>query len=141
MPTTRFELVASPLPRECATTAPCGQTKTTEENKKKKNGQGWIRTNVAEAVVLQTTLINHSSTYPFKISKVQIAGDRNRTHNLRFTKPLLYQLSYTSLKNGRKTHQNLTKKLTKSLNINNLRIPHQARVSTLTGEITFVQSR
>jgi hypothetical protein len=115
------------------------------KQKKKKNGQGWIRTNVAEAVVLQTTLINHSSTYPFRrqksILKVQIAGDRNRTHNLRFTKPLLCQLSYTSLKRAEKTLQNRMNPITKSLNIHVFRIPHQSRVSTLTGEITFVQSR
>ena len=59
LPLTRFELVASPLPRECATPAP-------------------QRLNATRAK--------------------KIAGNRNRTYNLRFTKPLLYRWAIPATK-------------------------------------------
>ena len=55
MPLTRFELVASPLPRECSTPEPQGHL----DSRK--------------------------------------AGNGTRTYNLRFTKPLICQLSYAGL--------------------------------------------
>lgn len=52
-------------------------------------GSGEIRTHgaISDPAVFKTAAINHSTTLPG-------APGRNRTRDLRFTKPLLYRLSY-----------------------------------------------
>ena len=60
-------------------------------------GRGWIRTIEAYATDLQSAPFGHSGTRPYEIG----AGGRTRTPDLLITNQLLYQLSYTSIKNGR----------------------------------------
>lgn len=65
MPMMRFELMAFPLPRECATPAPHGRVVHLADSVDwLSGGQGWIRTNVAFATVLQTAPFSHSGTCP-----------------------------------------------------------------------------
>ena len=61
----------------------------------KRFGQRWIRTTVhsREQIYSLSPLATRPSTQVlnFKCSEFRKAGDRNRTYNLRFTKPLLYR--------------------------------------------------
>ena len=93
LPLTRFELVASPLPRECATPAPQRQgifdiLFSVEHFLKPRercypphsnHTQWFLRVPATEA--------RRFRYFVFR----KIADDRNRTYNLRFTKPLLYR--------------------------------------------------
>ena len=61
-----------------------------------RNSLEWVRRDlnprIPKEADLQSAAIDHSATYPF--STTTRASGENRTHDLRFTKPLLYQLSY-----------------------------------------------
>ena len=85
LPLTRLELVTSPLPRECSTSEP--------------QGLEFFFTESHWQAPFGLTFFLQS---PFYFSKTCIrsffskkAGNGTRTYNLRFTKPLLCQLSYT----------------------------------------------
>ena len=60
-------------------------------------GQGWIRTTVDSRrqiyslLPLATRAPTHSLMPSHSFMSKKIAGNRNRTYNLRFTKPLLYR--------------------------------------------------
>ena len=74
LPLTRFELVTSPLPRECSTPEPQG---------------------LAQVCLLSSRYIRVHLCKPSDVpSGSKKAGNGTRTYNLRFTKPLLCQLSY-----------------------------------------------
>ena len=87
LPLTRLELVTSPLPRECSTSEP--------------QGLEFFFTESHWQAPFGLTFFLQS---PFYFSKTCIrsffskkAGNGTRTYNLRFTKPLLCQLSYTGV--------------------------------------------
>ena len=88
MPLTRFELVASPLPRECATPAPQRHISETTHPfgvlPPIKDTQSFIRQSPCATKANATRAVRE----PLLLKK---AGNRNRTYNLRFTKPLLYR--------------------------------------------------
>ncbi len=87
LPLMRFELTASPLPRECATPAPQGHIKCvivpapSGSASLSKNAQ-WFAFGCREP--------KQPDFYPLNVQLTKIADDGTRTRNLRFTKPLLY---------------------------------------------------
>ena len=89
MPLTRFELVASPLPRECATPAPQRHISETIYSL-------WSATSHKRySIFYSAESLRHKGKCHKGckriLSLLKKAGNRNRTYNLRFTKPLLYR--------------------------------------------------
>ena len=88
LPLTRFELVASPLPRECATPAPQRHISETTHPL-------WSATSHKRySIFYSAESLRHKGKCHKgckRTSLIKKAGNRNRTYNLRFTKPLLYR--------------------------------------------------
>ena len=91
MPLTRFELVATPLPRECATPAP---QRLISETPSSLLLRVLPLTNLTLSQLLFGRVPAPQRQMPQgcnRTSLIKKAGNRNRTYNLRFTKPLLYR--------------------------------------------------
>ena len=62
-----------------------------------KGGGWWVRTTVGISRQIYSLLPLTARATLHSRSVFSRAGDETRTHNLRFTKPVLYQLSYASM--------------------------------------------